>query len=286
MALDLLRLARLPEWIKVVFVLLPIPFALRAGARLDPAVVALGVLAVCVTASAGYAFNDLRDAAADRASPRKRNRPVASGRLSRRSAGVFAAILLVTGLALSVATARPAVLGLLMVYAAVTLAYSFVLKHVPLLDVFALALGFLLRVLIGCALVQAPPSNWLLFCTFGLALFLSFAKRRADLEGGDGVDHRPALAGYSVGFLRHAMWLTATLSLLSYALYSQEAAVFVGGRELAGTPFVAFGLLHYLRVAELGNVDLSPVAMAYRSRALQGCALGWLAVTAWSLGLF
>ncbi len=286
MVRELVRLARVQEWIKAAFVLLPIPFAVRAGAPLELGVVALGVLASCLTASAVYAFNDLRDAAADRASARKRHRPVASGRVPVPAAAVFSVSLLVAGLGIAFAIDRAAAPVVLLIYVALNLGYSLGLKHVPLLDVFLLSSGFLLRVLLGCALVLAAPSNWLLFCTFVVALFLSFAKRRADLAGGEGVEHRPALAGYSIGFLRHGMWLTATLSLLSYALYSQEAEVFVAGRELAGTPFVAFGLLHYLRVAETEDTDLSPVSMAYHSVTLQLCALGWLASTAWSLGLF
>jgi hypothetical protein len=82
------------------------------------------------------------------------------------------------------------------------------------------------------------------------------------------------------------MSIAAGVTLVSYALYSQEAAVFVRGRELAGMPFVAFGLLHYLRLAHLDQVRVGPVEMAWQSRAIQLCALAWLTATAWSLGAF
>jgi decaprenyl-phosphate phosphoribosyltransferase len=280
----LVRLARPRDWAKAVFVLLPLPFAARAGSSIDLASVGLGVVGFCLTSSAMYAFNDVRDAEVDRAHPSKRRRPVASGEISPRAALAWSAVLGLAGFSIAWASGHPAVLLLLGVYVALNLFYSLGGKHVPLLDVFLIASGFLLRVLGGCALVDAPPSTWLLTCTLWVALFLAFAKRRADLARGMGAEQRPALEGYSEGFLDLAMSMAAGISLLSYSLYSQEAAVFLPGRELAGMPFVAYGLLHYLRLATLGQVVTSPVDMAFRSRTLQVCGLGWLFATLWSLG--
>ncbi len=101
-----------------------------------------------------------------------------------------------------------------------------------------------------------------------------------------GAETQPARIGYRAGFLDQAMSIAAGVTLMSYVLYSQEAAVFVHGRELAGMPFVAFGLLHYLRLAHMDEVRVSPVEMAWRSRAIQLCSLGWLLATLWSLGVF
>ncbi len=286
MLMDWVRLARPRDWAKSVFVLLPVPFAVRAGARLEPIELGLGVLAFCLTSSAVYVFNDLRDVEADRAHPQKRQRPIASGAISPTGAGLYAAGLLAAGIALGWASGHPTVVLLLALYVGLNLIYSLGAKHQPLVDVFLLASGFLLRVLAGCALMGVPPSNWLLTCTLWVALFLAFAKRRADLSRGMGAAQRPALKGYSLNFLDHAMSLSAGICLLSYGLYSQDAGIFVPGRELAGMPFVAFGLLHYLRLAQVDQIEVSPVEMAYGSRALQICSLGWLAATAWSLGWF
>jgi 4-hydroxybenzoate polyprenyltransferase len=283
----LVRLARPRDWAKSVFILLPLPFALRAGVgHLDPAAIALGVLAFCVTASGVYVLNDARDAESDRAHPTKRRRPIASGAVPLRVAVPYGIALVAAGLALGAATGRGTVVGLLLLYLATNALYTLQGKDVPLLDVFLLATGFLLRVLAGCALVDAAPSNWLLLCSIWVSLFLGFAKRRADLSRGEGAEARPIRLGYSAGFLDQAMGLAAGITLLSYSLYSQEAEVFVAGRELAGMPFVAFGLLHYLRLAHLDEVVDSPVEMAWRSRTLQMCGAGWLAATAWSLGIF
>ena len=286
MVRDLIRLARPRDWAKSVFVLLPVPFAWRAGAHLSVRDLALGVLAFCATASAVYVLNDLRDADADRAHPRKRQRPIASGAVAPGVAVPYALALLALGFALAWATGHMLVLAYLALYVAMNAFYTLGGKQVPILDVFLLASGFVLRVLTGCALVDATPSNWLLTCSLWVALFLGFAKRRADFARGMGAEVQPERIGYRAGFLDQAMSIAAGITLMSYVLYSQEATVFVRGRELAGMPFVAFGLLHYLRLAHIDEVRVGPVEMAWQSRALQICALGWLVATSWSLGAF
>jgi 4-hydroxybenzoate polyprenyltransferase len=279
-----LRLLRPHHWVKNVFVLLPTPFALAAGARLDTGVFAAGLAGFCLLASAVYALNDVRDAEADRRSLRKRSRPVASGAVTRAAALRLGCIALVAAALLAASTGLPRVGAVFATYLALNAAYSFGAKHVPLLDVFLLAAGFLLRVLLGCALVQAPPSRWLLLCSSALALFLSFAKRRGDLVEGVGSDHRPALAGYSQAYLDAAMGICAGITLLAYALYCVEAHVLVPGRELAGLAFAAFGVLETLRLAFVEGRGASPVELL-RHRPIQACGGLWLLATAWSLGL-
>lgn len=283
---QLVRLARPHHWIKNGFIALPVPFAVAAGSHLDPGVFAAGLLGFCLLASAVYVFNDLRDAEADRLNPRKRARPLASGAVPTSAALAELAFLAVAGGTLLASTGLPLVWGLAAVYAGVNVAYSLGAKHVPLLDVFILGAGFLLRVLLGCALVRAVPSNWLLLCSSALALFLAFAKRRGDLTDGMGPDHRPSLAGYSIAYLDAAMGICAGIALLTYALYCVDSRVFVRGRELASVVFVAFFILDYLRRAYTRNAGASPVEMVLRSRTLQLCGVGWTLAIAWSLGLF
>jgi 4-hydroxybenzoate polyprenyltransferase len=287
MVKDLVRLARPRDWAKSVFLLLPVPFALRAGqGQLDPLLFATGVLGFCLASSGVYAFNDVRDAASDRLHPTKRRRPVASGAVPERVALAWGAALVLAGLALSAATGRMAELALVVVYLVLNAIYTLGAKNVPLVDVFLLASGFLIRVLVGCALIGAPPSSWLLLCTVWIALFLAFGKRRADLTRGTGAEDRPKRLGYTAGFLDHAMGIAAGIAMLAYSLYGHETGAFVPGRELASLPFVAFGFLHVLRVAHLDELRDAPVELAFRSRALQLCGAGWVAATAWSLGLF
>jgi len=283
--IQLVKLARPWHWIKNGFVLAPVPFALAVGATLDPSVFILGLLGFCLVNSAAYAFNDVRDAEADRLSPAKRGRPVASGAVSPATALFLAASLAAIGLALCWLTEVRGAIALALLYLITNLVYSLGAKNLPVVDVFLIASGFVIRVLLGCALVAAVPSDWLLLCSSMLALFLAFGKRRADLVAGLTSEHRASLAGYSMRFLDSALGITAGIAMLAYALYSQESPAFVEGRELAGLPFVAFGILDYLRLAMGEGAGGSPVEMMYRSRPLQICVVGWAAATAWSLGL-
>ncbi len=286
MLISLIRLARPRDWIKNIFVLLPVPFALKAHAQFDPVPFLLGVAGFCLVNSAIYTLNDLFDADSDRIHPQKCHRPIAAGLVPPWAALIQAAVLFVAGVGLCLLTRRLDAVAIVLAYIAINVGYNLGLKHVALLDVFLLSSGFVIRVLLGCALLAATPSAWLLLCTSTLALFLGFAKRRADLIEGLGTDHRPSLRGYSLMFLDHAMSICAGVAILSYALYSIDSRVLLEGREMASMPFVAFGILNYLRLADVEGIGGSPVEVAYHSVATQICAVGWLVAVTWSMGLW
>jgi 4-hydroxybenzoate polyprenyltransferase len=285
---NLIRTARPQDWIKNVFVLIPLPFAVKAGtgAELDPRVIALGFFGFCLVASSVYVLNDVCDAKADRLHPQKRFRPVAAGLVSPVEALLESAVLLAGGVALSLAAGKPDVMALVALYVGINVAYSLGAKHAALADVFLLCAGFLIRVFAGCALVGVAPSPWLQLCTASLALFLGFGKRRADLAACVDSNHRRSLVGYTETFLGHAMAITAGVTLLSYAVYAIEGGVFLAGRQMASLPFVAYGILNYLRLAWQQNGCGSPVEVAYASRTMQLCAVGWVAAVFWSLGIW
>ena len=285
MLVDLIRLARPSDWVKNVFVVLPAPFALAAGASLDPLPFATGLAAMCLAGSAAYAINDARDAERDRAHPLKRDRPVASGRVPPGVALALSAVLAAAALALSAATGRESASTWVVVYLALNLIYSFGGKHLPLVDVLLLSSGYVIRVFLGCALLAVAASNWLLLCTSTLALFLALMKRRGDVVLGMDDNHRPSLSGYNLQFLDQAMGITAGTALLSYAIYSIEAGVFLPGREFASLPFVAFGVLDYLRIAHTAGAGRNPFELALRRPSLMLAGAGWLATAAWSLGV-
>jgi 4-hydroxybenzoate polyprenyltransferase len=280
---DLIELSRPKHWIKNVFVFLPVPFALAAGAHLDVAVFAAGLLSFCLAASAVYAFNDAQDAERDRAHEDKRHRPIASGRISKPVAYVWSGLLSIVGLALAYSTHHPHVLTLYVLYLAVNAAYSLIFKHVALLDAFLVAGMYVMRALLGCALVSADPSNWMLLVSYALALFISLAKRRADLVKGHGEATRPALLGYSESFLDQAIGISAGMAIIGYALYTMESEVLIGSRKFAALPFVVFGVLDYLRMAHVQRAGGSPVDMLLRSPTLLLAGVGWLGATLWSL---
>jgi decaprenyl-phosphate phosphoribosyltransferase len=297
MITGLIRVARPRDWIKNIFVLLPVPFALRAFGPERFALVPflLGLFGFCLVTSAVYTLNDLWDAKADRLHPKKQRRPIAAGQVSPQAAAVQLVVLLVAGLGLCLAAERYPSVIIVLGYVAVNLVYNLGAKNVALLDVFLLASGFVIRVLLGCALVSAWPSPWLLLCTSTLALFLGFTKRRADLTDELDSKHRPSLLGYSKAFLDQAMSICAGVAILAYALYCIEAkiethdaakSIFLPGREMASLPFVAYGVLDYLRRVHVEGIGGSPVDVAYRCWSMQACAIGWIAAVTWSLGIW
>ena len=282
---DLYALFRPRHWIKNVFVMMPVPFALATGATADWAAVALGVLGMCLASSAVYALNDAADAELDRLHPDKCDRPVASGRVSVGQARILAGILAAVGVALPALSSGPAAANLIVIYLLLNFVYSHGGKNVPLVDVFIISAGFVLRVLLGCALVAVTPSSWLLLCSSTLALFLALAKRRGDSARGIANEHRPSLSGYSLAFLDQASSISAGMTILGYSLYCIEAGVLVPGREFASMPFVLFGVLDYLRISQLHPERTFPVDVLLSSRALLVAGLGWVLAIVWSLGL-
>lgn len=238
------------QWTKNLFVAAALLFAGRLFER-EPALrTALAVLAFCVASGAVYLFNDLVDRTRDRSHPRKALRPVASGRLHPATAGVAAAALAV------VALAGGAALGLsfamaLAVYLAIQAAYCLLLRNVVILDAFALAAGFVARVVAGAVAIDVEISSWLLVCTTLIALFLALAKRRQELSSlaGDAARHRQVLAQYSEYLLDQMIAVAAAATLVAYALYTMADSTIAkfGSSNLIFTlPFVIYGLFRYL----------------------------------------
>jgi 4-hydroxybenzoate polyprenyltransferase len=282
---DFLELSRPKDWIKNVFVFMPVPFALASGAVLDRRAFGLGLLGFCAANSAVYSFNDARDAARDRAHETKRHRPVASGRISQGAAYVWASGLALLSALLSWTSQHPGTLTVVGIYIGINLLYSLGAKHVALLDVFLLSSGFVLRVLLGCELMNVPPSNPMLLCSYALALFLALAKRRADVIRGLDGSHRPSLLGYNEAFLDQAMAITGSMAVVGYALYSMESAVLIPQRKFASLPFVLFGILDYLRLAHVRKSGGSPVDLLLGSPQMLLTGLGWLLAVIWSVKL-
>lgn len=280
----IVRLVRPRDWLKNVFVLMPLPFALGASGTFDPLVVVAGLAAMSLVSSAAYVFNDLWDAGRDRAHPDKRNRPIAAGAVSRPAAGLLIAALAAAAAGLVIAGTPAGAGAVLLGYVGLQLIYTLYGKHLPLVDVVLLSSGFVLRVLLGCALVGVTPSSWLLLCSSSLALFLALAKRRGDLLRGIDDTHRPSLAGYTQVFLEQGLTITAGLTIMGYALYCMDAPVLVAGREFLTLPFVVFGVLEYLRIVHVHGAGAAPVDTLLSSRSLLVCGAGWVVAALYSVG--
>ena len=259
------------------------PFVLRAAG---------GFLAFSLLSGWVYLINDLRDLEADRVHPTKRNRPLASGRLSTGAAYAFQIPLAVVVAALAW-WLGPQFALVAAVYFVLNLAYSFSLKSQVLLDVFAIALGFVLRAIAGVALLRpvAPDttlSPWLLVCTFFLALFLGLAKRRRELgaAGETAGKQRVVLASYNAELLDSLLLVCAAATLLGYALYTIWPATvekFHTEALLYTVPFVAYGLFRYLYLVKVEGANEDPSQVLLTDRPLQIAVVLWAVTVAFIL---
>jgi 4-hydroxybenzoate polyprenyltransferase len=238
------------QWSKNLFVLAPLVFA---QGLLDPALVGRGLLAFMVwsaAASSVYLVNDLRDRAKDRLHPLKRLRPIATGALAPAVAGAAAAVL--AAAALAGAVYLGARFGaFLLAYLLLNLLYSFGLKNLVIVDVMAVAFGYVLRVEGGAAAIGVEVSAWILLCTIFVALFLAFSKRRHELLllPQQAANQREVLLHYGPTFLDQMINVVTASTLLSYALYTlaPETIEKFGTTALIYTlPFVLFGIFRYL----------------------------------------
>ncbi len=256
------------QWTKNVFVFAGVVFARKL---LDPQAVLQSLLAFlffCMVSSAVYLINDLADMERDRNHPLKRNRPLAAGRLSP-SVAVVTAVLLVVGAVPLSFWLEPAFGVALLIYLALMLGYSFYLKNIVLLDVFAIAFGFVLRAAGGALAIRVSLSPWLFICTILLALFLGLAKRRHELIllNNDAGQHRSILQEYSPPLLEAMITIVTASTLMAYSLYTVFAPNLP--REpypymMVTIPFVIYAIFRYLYLVYQKNGGGSPEEILLR----------------------
>lgn len=308
----LLRLARPHQWAKSAFVLIGPFYGLRGlaeGGRSLASVIVPAVLAAAAFAlasSACYVVNDIFDREADRLHPRKRSRPLATGEVGVGLAWIYALALLAAsaGLVLLLPRFLPAggsaaywVGVTIALYVLNVTAYSAFVKHLVIADVMSLSMGFVLRVMGGCAAVGVAPSIWLLNVTLFLSMFLAFGKRLGErrtlsIEEGEvgaaAAGHRPVQTAYTDALLRMTVVVTGVATLMGYAGYleSHEDSYVVGFNLLWLTMLPAtYCLLRAIVLLEQGRYD-DPTELAMRDRAFQAGAGLFVVVTAMVFWLF
>ena len=277
--LDLLRSMRPKHWIKNVFVAAPLVFARKLQ---DPQAIANSIeafLAYCLVASSIYLLNDYIDLDRDKGHPIKCKRALPSGRVSTRSVIALAFTLLIASclLSLLVNGRFRMVLG---VYFLMNLAYSTFLKQRVILDVMIIAVGFVLRVIAGSLAIAVAPSNWLLMCTFLLALFIGFGKRRHELLvlEGSAMEHREVLSNYSPYFLDQMISVVTASTVMSYALYTispKTIAKFQTESLIFTTPFVLYGIFRYLYLVHQEERGGDPASIVFSDKPLLVNILLW-----------
>lgn len=274
----IIRVLRTSHWLKNLIIFAPLVFARHFELADIWRTLEIFIL-FCLLASGVYIINDIFDRKADAEHPRKRHRPIASGELG--VSGATALALLLVGVSLLWILARwPGVFQIFSAYFLVQLLYSAWLRHVVILDVIAIAVGFLLRVWAGALVIGVPVSHWLASAAFLLALLLVFAKRYQELAAlGEGsAPSRLALESYSPDFLRGLIILSAAGTLVSYMLYAAdpETAARFGTDALIYTDlFVAFGIFRFLYHVYRRDLPDNPLEIIFKDWYLLGAILFW-----------
>lgn len=280
----LLSLMRPQQWSKNVFVFAPLFFS---GGFVDGRMfvnVVVAAFSLCLAASAVYCFNDVCDSDADKLHPVKRNRPIASGKITKRQGVLTSVCLLVISFVLLLFTGGVNKIGLLLytiLYVVINIAYCVYLKHKALIDVFIIALGFVIRVLIGGVAANIWISHWLVLMTFLLALFLALAKRRDDVVIFErtGQRMRRNTNRYNVEFMNQSITIVATIVLICYILYSVSPEVVerLGCDYVYITSFfVLLGIMRYLQLTIVDVKSGSPTYVLLHDRFVQMCVCGWI----------
>jgi 4-hydroxybenzoate polyprenyltransferase len=279
LALHLLLSLRPAQWSKNLLVFAGLLFGRRLfdGAAVLDAISAFAVF--CGLSGAVYLLNDIADRDSDRLHPLKAQRPIASGALPVPVAAAVALGLAIAGLAAAY-TIGPAFASVVAAYLALQVTYSFALKHIVIIDVLTIAIGFVLRAVGGAVAVRVEIGHWLLVCTILLALFIALAKRRHEIvllaEGA--VSHRPILGEYSAYLLDQMIGVVSASTLISYVFYtmSPETQAKFGTAWLGLTiPFPLYGIFRYLYLVHQREGGGSPADLLLTDRPLLACVALW-----------
>ncbi|MBN1424770.1 decaprenyl-phosphate phosphoribosyltransferase [Candidatus Fermentibacteria bacterium] len=280
----LLRLVRPRQWTKNLVVFAGVAFAQRASNAAD-VLKAFGAFGVfCLLSGVVYIINDISDREADRLHPVKRFRPIAAGEVTVTSAYLWAVLLAIGAMAAAILLS-PAFAVVAASYLALMLAYSRCLKHLVILDVFAISAGFVLRAVAGAAVIGVEISSWLIVCTILLSLFLAMNKRRHELvilETG-AANHRPILAEYSPTLLDQMISVVTSSTVVAYALYtlSPDTVAKFNTHALSLTiPFVLYGIFRYLYLVHKRDMGGSPERLLLEDKPLLVAVAAWAACVA------
>jgi decaprenyl-phosphate phosphoribosyltransferase len=274
-----IEILRPHQYLKNVLIFTPLFFA---GKVMDfPLLLrsAMAFIAFSLTASAVYVINDYGDIEEDREHPVKRTRPLASGKVSKPAGLAVAVLTLFLGLLLSYIE-YPVLFIVICIYVLLNVLYTFVLKHISLVDIFVISIGFVLRLVAGSVVTDIRLSVWIVSMTFLLALFLAVAKRREDiLLAGQLRKVRKSIDGYNLELVNGAMTIMASVIMVSYIMYTLSAEIiakFHSNHLYITSVFVLFGILRYMQITFVENTSGSPTLVLIKDRPLQITILAWI----------
>ena len=284
---EIIKLLRPYQWLKNLFVFAPVFFN---GSVLDidyllPSFMVF--FSFCMAASSIYCFNDIYDAETDRMHPIKRNRPIASGAVSKNMGYCLMIICLVLSIIMIFSfcwhsdSARIIIFTLILFYVLFNISYCVWLKHKAIVDVFIIAMGFVIRIYAGGAATGIELTNWLVLMTFLLALFLAFAKRRDDVAMYEttGKVVRDNITRYTLDYMNQVIGIIASVTMVCYIMYTVSPEVidrFHSSKIYLTSVFVLAGIVRYLQVTMVDVKSCSPTKVLLHDKFIQSCVFGWI----------
>lgn len=279
---DYYKLARPYQYTKNLFIFLPLffYFQITNAELLISALYAF--ISFSLLASAVYVFNDWLDRQDDAQHPTKKNRPIASGRIGFKSAALFFAVLTVSGFLLSYSI-NIQVFLIMLGYFLLNIAYTLKLKHIPILDVTVIAIGFVIRLFVGAFATGVLLSNWIIVMTFLLALFMALAKRRDDVVIYMKTQQkmRKVIDGYNLKFLDVSITISATIVMVSYLMWSMSNEIIEkldNNYVYLTSLFVFLGIMRYMQITFVEEKSENPSKILLKDRFIQTVVLIWFCV--------
>lgn len=279
-----LQLMRPQQWTKNIFIFVPLFFSSRIHEVQYVIPTIFAFLSFCMVASSIYCFNDIHDADADRLHPTKCLRPIAAGHVSKGGGYLIMAFCFLSAIALTFAIGIDKLshaLTIILAYWVLNIFYCVKLKQVAILDVTCIAVGFLMRVMMGGVAADARASQWLIMMTFLLTLFLALSKRYDDvlLNVEEGKVMRKSITGYDVYFISVVMAVVAAVTLVCYIMYtiSDEVTARFGTNKIYLTSiWVICGLSRFLQLMIVFHKSSSPTRTIIYDRFMRACIIGWI----------
>ena len=284
---SIIKLMRPHQYIKNLFIFAPLFFMMQIGDIPLLTQATLAFIAFSLTSSAVYILNDYHDIEEDREHPEKRYRPLASGAISKPQAIIIMLVLFIIGFTLMTSLSVNAA-GILAVYVTMNIAYSAYLKHVAIMDVVIISIGFVLRLFVGSAVTDIGLSMWIVIMTFLLALFMALAKRRDDvlIYNDTGKKMRKVIDGYNLQFLDTAMTIMASVVIVAYIIkddYEGRAGRVNSEYLLLIAKLVIIGVMRYLKMVFVFKKSGSPTKIILNDLFMQLILLGWILTFGWIL---
>ena len=277
---DYIRLLRPKEWIKNLFLFIPLFFAGEFTDINKIIDLCIGFISYSLVASAIYIINDYRDIESDRLHPTKKFRPLASGKISKSLAILTMFLVLFLGFYIAYLL-KAKFLFILSLYFILNLLYSFGLKNISILDILIVSSGFVFRIKSGGAITSINVTTWLVIMVFLLALFMAIAKRRDDIliKVKSGVDIRKSIKGYNLEFLNFSLVLITSVTLVAYLMYTVSPEVLLrhnNYRLYYTCIFVIAGIMRYLQLTFVENNTASPTRILFEDRFIQLTIILWI----------